>query len=182
MVQPFPNANVCSVVTCNAVIPDPETLREFQRRVDFAADNFCKGIEDSTPRRHAGVIYIGLCYLRELHEAGDYDTAEKLCKRVYERIAAGQGTGSTINCSHFDTGNGQCPDHYRAIRSAMSLFLPVKHAKKRSCAVLLSIGSRHGEKFEYPGFNTEHAIYKLPEDDSWVNSYLWRPRPINTGK
>lgn len=184
MTRPFPNAVKANTSPLSAKIPDAKALADFKSRVSYAAKEYFPEML-SSPARSASVIYLGLCYLRELYLAKKFSEATELCQRTYDKLLPETGGGKGINCSYFKTAEtikadtGGFQDHSVAIMGAMDLFLSTQTSTKKRCAVLLSIGTRHADQFRNIGRKpNKDAPYVLPVDDSWIPDFDWKPEDM----
>lgn len=175
MTLPFPKALDAEWVSLNSRVPDEEFLNRFKSRASFAADVF--GKLKKKPARHAAVVYVGLCYLRELYNAGKIDEASDICRKAHDKILPEAGGSKGINCSHFSTPHTGFANHGVGINRAMNLFLPDITSMKKRCVVLLSIGATNIEKFALAGHNSSKGAFKLPKNDLWVETSVWAPPP-----
>lgn len=178
MLLPFPNAALANTKPDSARVPDPEKLADFRSRVAIAANHF--PTLTTAPKRSAAVIYLGLCYLRFLHEQDKVKDGRDLCTSTYNALELDRREGRNINCSTFSETDGICGDHLAAVNRAMDLFMANQRNNKHRCAVALAIGANHEELFKIGTNTAPPAQLELPKSDSWLSTYIWRPPPAQS--
>ncbi|WP_299949652.1 hypothetical protein [Hyphomonas sp. BRH_c22] len=157
----------------SARIPDASTLADFKSRVSYASAQSFPHLK-TAPLKSAAIVYVGLCYLKELHHEGRIEDGRKQCQTIIDLLKPEEG-GKGINCSYFWSDKPDPRDHGFAIERAMNLFLPLQTSVKKRCAVLLSLGSREAKNFMFPGHSESTGKYDLPQDDKWVSQFDWPP-------